>query len=124
MSKLFNHFEKISLQEWNKKIIKDLKSADYREKLIASKQGIEINPIYSEESIEKIHSINFPSDWISFQEIDATNTKTAIQRALLALNNDVNNLIEGKYVCIRRANDLSQKNGFIPSPKVGIHNSE
>lgn len=42
----------------------------------------------------------------------------------LALNNDVNNLIEGKYVCIRRANDLSQKNGFIPSPKVGIHNSE
>ncbi|MBI88947.1 MAG: hypothetical protein CMG60_02575 [Candidatus Marinimicrobia bacterium] len=32
-----------------------------------------------------------------------------------------NNLIDGKYVCIRRANDLSQSEKFIPSPQVGIH---
>mgnify|MGYP007000095731 CR=1 len=34
------------------------------------------------------------------------------------------NLIEGKYVCIRRANDLSQENNVIPSPKVGSHDNE
>ena len=34
MSKLFDNFEKVSLQEWNRKIIKDLKESDYKEKLI------------------------------------------------------------------------------------------
>ncbi|HDY76008.1 MAG TPA: hypothetical protein ENH49_05740 [Candidatus Marinimicrobia bacterium] len=43
----------------------------------------------------------------------------------LALNNfDPDNLIEGKFVCIRRANDISQPGGFIPSPQVGSHYSE
>ena len=42
----------------------------------------------------------------------------------LALDNNPDNLLEGKYVCVRRANDLSQKDGFIPSPKVGTHNYE
>ena len=39
----------------------------------------------------------------------------------IALDNDPNNLTEGKYVCIRRANDISQTNNFIPSPKVSKH---
>ena len=42
----------------------------------------------------------------------------------LALNDDPDNLIEGNYVCIRRANDLSQPDNFIPSPQVGIHTNE
>ena len=43
----------------------------------------------------------------------------------LALNgNESDNLVEGKFVCIRRANDISQPGGFIPSPQVGIHHSE
>ena len=42
----------------------------------------------------------------------------------LALNEDPDNLIEGNYVCIRRANDLSQPDSFIPSPQVGIHTNE
>ena len=42
----------------------------------------------------------------------------------IALEDDPDNLIEGKYVCIRRANDLSQSDNFIPSPQVGIHSSE
>ena len=33
------------------------------------------------------------------------------------------NLVEGKYLCVRRANDLSQADNFIPSPKVGIHDN-
>ena len=92
MSKLFDNFEKVSLQDWNEKIIKDLKGSNYRKKLVSFTEGIEINPVYSDENIEKIHPINFPSDWISFQEIDAIHAKTANQKALLALNNDVSGL--------------------------------
>ena len=32
-----------------------------------------------------------------------------------------NNLEEGRFVCMRRANDLSEEGGFIPSPEVGKH---
>ena len=41
----------------------------------------------------------------------------------LALSEDSDNLIEGKYVCIRRANDISQPDSFIPAPQVGIHDN-
>jgi glyceraldehyde-3-phosphate dehydrogenase type II len=34
------------------------------------------------------------------------------------------NLVEGRFVCMRRANDLSQDGGFVPSPVVGRHNDE
>jgi len=33
------------------------------------------------------------------------------------------NLVSGKFVCIRRANDISQTSSFIPSPQVGTHSS-
>ena len=39
----------------------------------------------------------------------------------LAVNNAPDNLKEGIFVCIRRATDLSQATGFIPSPQVGQH---
>jgi glyceraldehyde-3-phosphate dehydrogenase (NAD(P)) len=39
----------------------------------------------------------------------------------LAVNNDPDNLKEGIFVCIRRATDISQPGGFIPSPQVGKH---
>ena len=92
MSKLFNNFNKLSLEEWDKKIIEDLNRLDNKEKLISSKEGIEINPIYSEENTKEIYPTNFPRDWISFQEIDATNAKTANKKALLSLNNNISGL--------------------------------
>ncbi|MAX69428.1 MAG: methylmalonyl-CoA mutase [Flavobacteriales bacterium] len=92
MSKLFDNFRKISLHEWNEKIIKDLKGSDYKEKLVSLTDGIKINPVYSNENTERIYPISFPDDWISFQEIDATQAKTANQKALLSLNNDVSGL--------------------------------
>ena len=30
-------------------------------------------------------------------------------------------VVEGKFLCIRRANDISQEGGFIPAPQVGTH---
>ena len=41
----------------------------------------------------------------------------------LALDGDHDNLEEGRFVCIRRANDISQSGSFIPSPQVGSHGS-
>jgi len=31
------------------------------------------------------------------------------------------NLVEGRFVCMRRANDISQDGNFVPSPQVGKH---
>ncbi|MCP4145964.1 MAG: hypothetical protein GY752_11885 [bacterium] len=31
------------------------------------------------------------------------------------------NLVEGRFVCIRRSNDVSQDDNFLPSPEVGTH---
>jgi glyceraldehyde-3-phosphate dehydrogenase (NAD(P)) len=42
----------------------------------------------------------------------------------LAIENKKNLLKEGKFLCIRRANDISQVKSFIPSPEVGTHNDK
>jgi len=43
----------------------------------------------------------------------------------LALNEfGPENLVEGRYVCVRRANDTSQSGSFIPAPVVGSHGDE
>ena len=34
------------------------------------------------------------------------------------------NLQEGRFVCMRRANDISQEGDFIPAPEVGRHDDE
>ncbi len=39
----------------------------------------------------------------------------------LALDTSPDNLAGGKFVCIRRANDISQPGSFIPAPQVGKH---
>ena len=39
------------------------------------------------------------------------------------MEGDHDNLEEGNFVCIRRANDISQPGSFIPSPQVGSHGS-
>jgi glyceraldehyde-3-phosphate dehydrogenase (NAD(P)) len=42
----------------------------------------------------------------------------------LAIKGKTNNLKEGRFLCIRRANDISQAKSFIPSPEVGKHKDE
>ena len=42
----------------------------------------------------------------------------------LAIEKNKNNLKEGRFLCIRRANDISQVKSFIPSPEVGKHKDE
>ena len=47
------------------------------------------------------------------------NLSTIVQT--IALNEDVDNLIEGRFNLIRRSNDVSQSTNFLPSPQVGAH---
>ena len=42
----------------------------------------------------------------------------------LAIDEDRDNLIEGRFMLIRRSNDLSQTSSFVPSPQVGIHDDD
>ncbi len=39
----------------------------------------------------------------------------------VALSDGDDNLEEARFLCIRRANDISQTSGFVPSPEVGKH---
>jgi glyceraldehyde-3-phosphate dehydrogenase (NAD(P)) len=39
----------------------------------------------------------------------------------LGLNGKNDNLTEGRFVCVRRANDISQPSKFIPAPQVNAH---
>ncbi len=39
----------------------------------------------------------------------------------IALNISPDNLIDGKFVCIRRSNDISQTGSFVPAPTVNDH---
>ena len=60
-----------------------------------------------------------------FVQIVSCNTHNmACVTKTIALDGNPDNLIEGKYVCIRRANDISQPENFIPSPQVGKHANE
>jgi glyceraldehyde-3-phosphate dehydrogenase type II len=42
----------------------------------------------------------------------------------LAIDGNISNLSEGRFLCLRRANDISQNGGFVPSPKVENHDDE
>ena len=50
------------------------------------------------------------------------NLATIVKTLALSEGND--NLIEGRFNLIRRANDLSQTSNFVPSPQVGKHGDE
>ncbi|HDS58747.1 MAG TPA: hypothetical protein ENN54_00410 [Thermoplasmatales archaeon] len=48
----------------------------------------------------------------------------AVAIKAVALDVSPSNFVSGRFVCIRRANDISQGSKFIPSPEVGGHNDE
>jgi len=60
-----------------------------------------------------------------FIHIVSCNTHNiAVIIKILAIENKKNHMKEGRFLCIRRANDISQVKGFIPSPEVGTHKDE
>jgi len=53
-----------------------------------------------------------------------THNLSVIVDTLALQEKDPNNLVEGRFVLIRRANDISQDGKFIPAPQVGKHDDE
>jgi len=53
-----------------------------------------------------------------------THNLSLIIKALGIEEDDPDNLVEGRFVCIRRSNDISQDAKFVPSPEVGSHKDE
>ncbi|MFQ6676132.1 MAG: hypothetical protein ACE5LH_07275, partial [Fidelibacterota bacterium] len=59
-----------------------------------------------------------------FVQIVSCNTHNiAALTKTLALNGGVDTLEEGRFVCVRRASDISQAGSFVPAPEVGKHSS-
>jgi len=57
-----------------------------------------------------------------FVQIVSCNTHNiAAVLKTLAVDSSSNSLVEGKFLCIRRASDISDSKSFVPAPKVSMH---
>lgn len=61
-----------------------------------------------------------------FIQIVSCNTHNiaCITNTLALKGKSPDNVREGRFVCVRRANDISQGGDFIPAPQVGVHSSQ
>ena len=80
----------------------------------------------SEFGFGKMYAVGINDDAITpkdkFIHIVSCNTHNmAVLINTLAIENKKSHLKEGRFLCIRRANDISQAKSFIPSPEVGKH---
>lgn len=58
-NKLFSDFPPVSTADWENKIKKDLRGADYEEKLVTkTREGFKIKPYYRQEDLEKLEYLN------------------------------------------------------------------
>jgi len=53
-----------------------------------------------------------------------THSIAALIATLAGGEDDMNNLRRGRFLCMRRANDISQNDRFVPSPELSVHNDE
>lgn len=104
--KLFDQFPPVSTQEWKEKVIADLKGADFDKKLVwRTSEGFNVQPMYREEDIENLKTLNslpgeYPfvrgtrtnNEWLTRQDIDVTDVKAANAKALDILDKGVDSL--------------------------------
>jgi len=55
------------------------------------------------------------------QVLSCNTHNVAILIHALALSEGTDNLVEGRFLCIRRANDISQDSDYVPSPTISGH---
>jgi methylmalonyl-CoA mutase len=90
---LFEDFKKISAEEWKAKIIKDLKGADFQEKLVwHTYEGIDVEPFYTTEDthqlsyISNLQDLQITSSWHKREEILVKEAASANTQATEALS--------------------------------------
>ena len=72
--------------------------------------------------INDIALINGEDKFIQVVSCNTHNLSTIVNN--IALFEDKNNLIEGRFNLIRRSNDVSQSSKFVPSPQIGKHQDD
>ena len=66
-----------------------------------------------------------PNDDKFLQIVSCNTHNLSVLIKALAMDADgTNHLVDGRFLCMRRANDISQDSGFIASPVVGGHGDE
>ncbi|REL24797.1 hypothetical protein DYD21_16685 [Rhodohalobacter sp. SW132] len=96
---LFAEFEPTSTEKWEEVLTKDLKGADYKEKLKwQSIEGIEALPFYRKEDLEKLPhlkngvEIKTPAKWQFCEVIDKPDPAEANRLAKKAINSGADSL--------------------------------
>ena len=105
--RLFEEFPPITTEEWQNKIIADLKGADFEKKLVwRTNEGFNVRPYYREEDLKAVQHLNtlpgqFPytrgtkikgNDWYIRQDIPVKDLAAANKQALEVLQKGVNSL--------------------------------
>ncbi|MDP2890507.1 MAG: methylmalonyl-CoA mutase family protein [Bacteroidota bacterium] len=106
-NKLFNEFPPVSTQQWMDKVTADLKGADFNRRLVwKTNEGIDVQPFYREEDLEKLDYLNslpgeFPfvrgnkknsNEWLVRQNIQVNDLAEANKKALTYLMKGVDSL--------------------------------
>lgn len=91
---LFDEFSPVSAKEWKQKIQFDLRGADYNETLVwESPEGIKVKPFYhSDDAVNTPKNLTSTSVWLVGQSIYAGSATMANEKALNALQRDVESL--------------------------------
>jgi methylmalonyl-CoA mutase len=105
--KLFPEFPPVSAQEWEQKIIADLKGADYEKKLVyRPNESFKVKPYYTADDLKDIEYLDqfpdaFPyirgnkkagNDWFIRQDIAVSDLKRANEKALDILMKGIDSL--------------------------------
>lgn len=106
--KLFTEFAPITKEQWRAKIEKDLRGADYDEKLVwKTTEGFSVEPFYTRQDLQKTDYLKgyanafmnteapeYPArNWFNLPQLDVTDLKEANREALLALNSGADGII-------------------------------
>lgn len=91
MEKLFEEFSPKTLQEWNDKIITDLKGKDYQNLIWDSPEDIKVSPVYNSESLSELNgdTTHHHSDW----EVEQSFSSPTNKELLDALNGGASSLL-------------------------------
>lgn len=134
-SKLFNEFPPISVTEWEKKIIEDLKGADYEKKLVwKTIEGLKFKPYYREEDLKNLeHLKSLPGQapyirgnkinnncWQIRQDVDADNIQEANKIAVDAIEKGAT-AIGFNIKTVETEKDMHTLLNGIDIEKVAIH---
>jgi methylmalonyl-CoA mutase len=136
--KLFNEFPPITTQQWEDKIIADLKGADYDKKLVwKTIEGINVRPYYRAENLESLKHLqvtpgSFPfvrgknvdsNEWYIRQDVVAEDPAKANKKALEILEKGITSLgfiLSGKTEVNKAFMDTLLKNICLTAIEVNF----